>query len=139
MGYLMYIVPIVMPVIFWGGYHYYKDRHMPEPIGNLVLCFGLGIVSFYLGKFMYMGLDLIGLRFSAYALAESSRASFLAYSVLAIGGIARNNLRQVVQAGASGVAAIRACGDRRSVLELVRLLYIEPAPQPSETAKIRSS
>lgn len=87
MGYLMYIVPIVMPVIFWAGYHYYKDRHMPEPIGNLVLCFGLGIVSFYLGKFMYMGLDLIGLRFDAYVLAESSRAGFLAYSVLAIGGI----------------------------------------------------
>ncbi len=87
MGYLMYIVPIVMPAIFWAGYHYYKDRHMPEPIGNLVLCFGLGILSFYLGKLMYMGLDLVGLRFNAFALAESSRAGFLAYSVLAIGGI----------------------------------------------------
>lgn len=87
MGYLMYIVPIVMPAIFWAGYHYYKDRHMPEPIGNLVLCFGLGILSFYLGKLMYMGLDLLGLRFNAFALAESSRAGFLAYSVLAIGGI----------------------------------------------------
>jgi RsiW-degrading membrane proteinase PrsW (M82 family) len=60
---------------------------MPEPIGNLVLCFGLGILSFYLGKLMYMGLDLVGLRFNAFALAESSRAGFLAYSVLAIGGI----------------------------------------------------
>ena len=87
MRYLMYIVPIVMPVIFWAGYHYYKDRHMPEPVGNLVLCFGLGILSFYLGKLMYMGLDLVGLRFDAFALAESSRAGFLAYSVLAIGGI----------------------------------------------------
>ncbi len=87
MGYLMYIVPIVMPAIFWAGYHYYKDRHMPEPIGNLVLCFGLGILSFYLGKLMYMGLDLLGLRFDAFALAESSRAGLLAYSVLAIGGI----------------------------------------------------
>ena len=87
MGYLMYLVPIVMPAIFWAGYHYYKDRHMPEPIGNLVLCFGLGILSFYLGKLMYMGLDLLGLRFDAFALAESSRAGLLAYSVLAIGGI----------------------------------------------------
>jgi RsiW-degrading membrane proteinase PrsW (M82 family) len=87
MGYLMYIVPIVMPVIFWAAYHYHKDRHMPEPVGNLVLCFGLGILSFYLGKLMYMGLDLLGLRFNAFALAESSRAGFLAYSVLAIGGI----------------------------------------------------
>jgi RsiW-degrading membrane proteinase PrsW (M82 family) len=80
-------VPIVMPVIFWAAYHYHKDRHMPEPVGNLVLCFGLGILSFYLGKLMYMGLDLLGLRFNAFALAESSRAGFLAYSVLAIGGI----------------------------------------------------
>ncbi len=87
MGYLMYIVPIVMPVIFWAAYHYHKDRHMPEPVGNLVLCFGLGILSFYLGKLMYMGLDLLGLRFNAFVLAESSRAGFLAYSVLAIGGI----------------------------------------------------
>jgi protease PrsW len=87
MDYLMYIVPIVMPAIFWAAYHYYKDRHMPEPVGNLVLCFGLGILSFYLGKLMYMGLDLVGLRFNAFALAESSRAGLLAYSVLAIGGI----------------------------------------------------
>ena len=30
------VVPIVAPVLFWAAYHYYKDRHMPEPIGNLV-------------------------------------------------------------------------------------------------------
>lgn len=60
---------------------------MPEPIGNLVLCFGLGIASFYLGKMMYQGLDLIGLRFDAFALAESSQAGLIAYSILAIGGI----------------------------------------------------
>jgi RsiW-degrading membrane proteinase PrsW (M82 family) len=84
---LMVIVPIVLPVIFWAAYHYYKDRHMPEPVGNLVLCFGLGILSFYVGKLMYLGLGLIGLRFDPFALAESSRAGLLAYSVLAIGGI----------------------------------------------------
>ena len=87
MDYLMVIVPIVLPVIFWAAYHYYKDRHMPEPIGNLALSFGLGILSFYVGKLMYLGLDLIGLRFDAFVLAESSRAGLLAYSVLAIGGI----------------------------------------------------
>lgn len=59
---------------------------MPEPIGNLVLCFGLGILSFIVGKLLYLGLDMIGLRFDAYALAESSRAGLLAYSILAIGG-----------------------------------------------------
>jgi len=87
MDYLMVIAPIVAPILFWAAYHYHKDRHMPEPIGNLVLCFGLGILSFYLGKLMYQGLDLIGLRFDAFALAESNRAGLLMYSILAIGGI----------------------------------------------------
>jgi RsiW-degrading membrane proteinase PrsW (M82 family) len=87
MNLLTVIVPIVLPVIFWAAYHYHKDRHVPEPLGNLVLCFGLGMVSFFLGKLMYLGLDLIGLRFDAFALAESSRAGLLAYSILAIGGI----------------------------------------------------
>ena len=87
MDYLMVIAPIVAAVLFWAAYHYHKDRHMPEPIGNLVLCFGLGILSFYLGKMMYQGLDLIGLRFDAFALAESNRAGLLMYSILAIGGI----------------------------------------------------
>lgn len=87
MDYLIVIVPIVAPVLFWAAYHYHKDRHMPEPFGNLVLCFGLGVLSFYLGKMMYLGLDVIGLRFDAFALAESSRAGLLAYSILAIGGI----------------------------------------------------
>ena len=83
----MYVVPIVLPTLFWAGYHYYKDRHMPEPIGNLVLCFGLGVLAFFLGKMMYQGLDMIGLRFDAFSLAESSRVGLLIYSVLAIGGI----------------------------------------------------
>ena len=87
MDYLIVIVSIVAPVLFWAAYHYHKDRHMPEPVGNLVLCFGLGVLSFFLGKMMYLGLDVIGLRFDAFALAESSRAGLLAYSILAIGGI----------------------------------------------------
>lgn len=87
MNFLTVIVPIVLPVIFWAAYHYHKDRHVPEPLGNLALCFALGIVSFFLGKLMYLGLGLIGLRFDAFALAESSRAGLLAYSILAIGGI----------------------------------------------------
>lgn len=87
MNLLTVIVPIVLPVIFWAAYHYHKDRHVPEPLGNLVLCFGLGMVSFFLGTLMYLGLDLIGLRFDAFALADSSRAGLLAYSILAIGGI----------------------------------------------------
>ena len=87
MDILIAIVPIGLPVVFWSAYHYHKDRHMPEPVGNLVLCFVLGVASFYLGKMMYQGLDLVGLRFDAFALAESSRAGLFAYSILAIGGI----------------------------------------------------
>jgi len=85
MEYLIAVVPVVLPVIFWGAYHLYKDRHLPEPFSNLVICFVLGLASFYLGKGMYQGLDLLGWRFDAYALAETNRAGLFAYSVLVIG------------------------------------------------------
>ena len=39
---LLLILPIVVPVVFWAIYHYHKDRHLPEPIGNLLLTFSLG-------------------------------------------------------------------------------------------------
>ena len=35
-------LPIILPALFWAAYHYHKDRHLPEPIGNLLLCFGPG-------------------------------------------------------------------------------------------------
>ena len=38
-------LPIVLPVLFWAAYHYHKDRHLPEPLGNLALCFGLGLAA----------------------------------------------------------------------------------------------
>ena len=87
MNYLMALLPVVAPVIFWAAYHYYKDRHLPEPIGNLILSFLLGIASFYVGIAMYRGLDLIGLRFDAYSLAESNRLGLFVYSILVIGVI----------------------------------------------------
>lgn len=87
MKYLMVIATVAGPVFFWAAYHYYKDRHLPEPVGNLFVCFGLGIASFYLGKLMYQGLDLIGLRFDAFVLAETSRAGLFMYAVLVIGVI----------------------------------------------------
>lgn len=85
MEYLLAITPVVLPVIFWGTYHLYKDRHLPEPAGNLFLCFVLGFGSFYAGKHMYEGLDLIGLRFDAFGLAETNRTGLLIYSILVIG------------------------------------------------------
>jgi RsiW-degrading membrane proteinase PrsW (M82 family) len=80
-------LPIVLPALFWAVYHYHKDRHLPEPIGNLLLCFGLGIVAAGLSKAMYLGLEPLGLRFDAVALADSNGWALLAFALLAIGPI----------------------------------------------------
>lgn len=58
MQFSMLIAPIILPVIFWAGYHYHKDRHLPEPMGHLAFAFLLGIGSYWLGRGLYMGLDL---------------------------------------------------------------------------------
>jgi RsiW-degrading membrane proteinase PrsW (M82 family) len=84
---LLAILPIILPVAFWSAYHLHKDRHLPEPTANLVLCFGLGLLSFYLGKSMYLGLDLIGWRLDAFSLAETSRIGLFLYSIAVIGVI----------------------------------------------------
>jgi RsiW-degrading membrane proteinase PrsW (M82 family) len=81
------IVPILLPVLFWAAYHYYKDRHQPEPIQNLVLCFLLGLAASYLGKYMYVALELIDLRLDPYELAATNLWQLLGYSVFVIGGI----------------------------------------------------
>ena len=44
------ILPVVVPIVFWAAYHYHKDRHLPEPLLNLLLCFGLGLLSAGLSK-----------------------------------------------------------------------------------------
>jgi RsiW-degrading membrane proteinase PrsW (M82 family) len=80
-------LPIVLPALFWAVYHYYKDRHLPEPVGNLVLCFALGMVAAALSKGLYIGLEPLGLRFDAVALADSNPAGLLAYALFAIGPI----------------------------------------------------
>jgi protease PrsW len=80
-------LPVVVPVLFWAAYHYHKDRHLPEPAGNLVLCFLLGIGAAYFSKGLYISLGWIGLRYDALALADSNPIGLLAYSVLAIGPI----------------------------------------------------
>ncbi|MCZ6499462.1 MAG: PrsW family intramembrane metalloprotease [Gammaproteobacteria bacterium] len=74
-----------MPLFFWGCYHYYKDRYLPEPVGHLLFAFALGVGSFYLGMLMYRGLGLVNLRFDAYLLAETNLPGLFAYAVLVIG------------------------------------------------------
>lgn len=81
------LLPIVLPVVFWAIYHYHKDRHLPEPLSNLALCFGLGLLAAAISKGLYISLDPLGLRYDALALAEDSTAGLLAYTMLAIGPI----------------------------------------------------
>jgi RsiW-degrading membrane proteinase PrsW (M82 family) len=81
------ILPVVLPVLFWAWYHYYKDRHLPEPLGHLFLAFLLGAGAFWLGKLMYVALGIFDLRLDAYLLAETNRGALLLYAVLAIGPI----------------------------------------------------
>jgi RsiW-degrading membrane proteinase PrsW (M82 family) len=85
MNYIACIAPLLLPVLFWASYHYHKDRYLPEPVGHLLLSFFLGIAAAYLGKLFYVSLDLVGLRFDALVLAETSMLALLAYAVLVIG------------------------------------------------------
>ena len=81
------LCPVILPALFWAWYHYYKDRYLREPPNLLVAAFLLGGVSFVLGKLMYSGLDLFGLRYDAFLLADTSRPKLLLYSLFAIGPI----------------------------------------------------
>jgi len=87
MSFGLLILPVLLPIIFWAAYHYHKDRHLPEPPGNLLLCFGLGLLAAGLSKTMYVALEPLGLRFDAVALAETNGPALFAYALLAIGPI----------------------------------------------------
>jgi RsiW-degrading membrane proteinase PrsW (M82 family) len=79
--------PIIVPICFWAAYHYHKDRHLPEPIGHLLLCLVLGAGAAGISKGLYFGLEPLGLRLDAVALAESDPLALFAYAILAIGPI----------------------------------------------------
>ncbi len=81
------VLPVLLPVIFWAAYHYHKDRHLPEPPQNLLLCFGLGLLAAGVAKAMYVGLEPLGLRFDATVLAVDNPVGLFAYAMLAIGPI----------------------------------------------------
>lgn len=82
---LLLILPAVLPVFFWAAYHYHHDRHLPEPAWTLVLAFTLGVLATGVAKLLYLGLDPIGLRYDAMALAESNRLGLFVYAMLVIG------------------------------------------------------
>ena len=77
--------PILAPLLFWAAYHYYHDRHRPEPVLNLLSCIALGIGAAYLNQYMYLALDAVGLRYDATELAATNLPGLFAYAVLGIG------------------------------------------------------
>ena len=81
------ILPVALPVLFWAVYHYHKDRHLPEPVGHLLLTFALGMLAVGLSAAMYQGLGLLGLRFDAGHLTDTTSIGLFAYSLFAIGPI----------------------------------------------------
>jgi RsiW-degrading membrane proteinase PrsW (M82 family) len=87
MDHLLHQLPIILPLLFWAGYHYYKDRHLPEPVSRLLLTFAFGVGAFYLSGLMYVALDLVDLRYDAFELADTNLPGLFAYSILAIGSI----------------------------------------------------
>ena len=84
---VLLILPVILPVLFWAVYHYHKDRHLPEPLGHLLLALALGVLAAGLSKGLYLALEPFGLRFDAGALAESGSLGLLAYAMFAIGPI----------------------------------------------------
>ena len=85
MSWTAVIFPLLIPLLFWAAYHYYHDRHRPEPVGNLILCIVLGAGSAYLNRWMYEGLGMLGLRFDALELAMTNLPGLLAYAIFGIG------------------------------------------------------
>ncbi|MEE4294403.1 MAG: PrsW family intramembrane metalloprotease [Xanthomonadales bacterium] len=83
--YLLMLLPVALPVVFWSAYHLHVDRHLPEPPANLALAFVLGIGSFFLGALAYRLLGFLGLRYDAFALARDDLPGLFVYAVVAIG------------------------------------------------------
>ncbi len=78
-------LPVIVPVLFWAAYHYHKDRHLPEPPGNLLLCLVLGVLASIASTWFYMALEPFGLRYDAVELAGNNTLGLLAYALLVIG------------------------------------------------------
>jgi len=79
------LILLFAPALFWAGYHYYHDRHQPEPLHYLFLTYGLGIGAGYLGTLGYQALAYIGLDVDVFDLALHNRLGLLLYSVFVIG------------------------------------------------------
>ena len=87
MSYGLMLLPVLLPILFWGFYHYHKDWHLPEPPGYLLLAFGLGLLSAGISRALYIALGWASLRYDALALADGNTLGLFAYSMLAIGPV----------------------------------------------------
>jgi RsiW-degrading membrane proteinase PrsW (M82 family) len=87
MSHVLLLLPVLLPILFWGFYHYHKDRHLPEPVGRLALAFVLGVISAAISKALYVALGWASLRYDALALADGNTLGLFAYSMLAIGPV----------------------------------------------------
>ena len=77
---------ILLPVLFWAAYHYYHDRHRPEPVGHLLLSLAGGGVAFFVAAGWYAALSRLGLHYDAYELAAANDyLGLLLYAIFAIG------------------------------------------------------
>jgi RsiW-degrading membrane proteinase PrsW (M82 family) len=81
------VIPVILPIFFWAAYHYHKDRHLPEPLGHLLLAFVFGVLAAGISQSLYLGLEPLGLRYDAGFLAETNSWGLLAYALLVIGPI----------------------------------------------------
>ena len=79
------LILLIAPALFWAAYHYYHDRHQPEPLHYLFLTYGLGIAAGYLSSLGYQGLAHVGLNANVFDLAQHNKLGLLLYSVLVIG------------------------------------------------------
>lgn len=82
---LTMLLPVLLPALFWAGYHNHKDRHLPEPARHLVVALLLGAGAAVLAKGLYVGLGMVGLRYDAFELAATSPVGLLVYALLVIG------------------------------------------------------
>lgn len=84
----MLAVLILVPGAFWGAYHYYKDRHRPEPVALLLFALLLGVGAAYIGLGLYSLLDSIGFKSDAYSLMHDRNITGLFwYCIFVIGPI----------------------------------------------------
>ena len=79
------VYALLLPLVFWATYHYYHDRHRPEPVVNLLITLGLGVLASLLADVGYRIPTLLGWHVDVLGLAESDLLGLTLYAVLGIG------------------------------------------------------